>query len=153
MTQVIKWLYLVALAAWGGSIIFLSAVIAPTVFRTLAAADAARLMRRIFPKYYLLGLICAVAGIVCVGCLLFERAFGKWSGIGSLLLLAATGGTQFWLRQTVAPRLEQLRDRKEAAPEANAEWRALHQLSVRLNAAVLVCVLALLFLVVFARVA
>jgi hypothetical protein len=32
------------------------------------------------------------------------------------------------------------------------EWKALHQLSVRMNAAVLLCALTLVFLIVYARV-
>ena len=161
MVQAIKWVYLVTLAVWVGSIVFFSAVVAPTLFRVLEREAAARLQRALFPRYYLLGMVCAACGILCVGWLLAERAFGKWPGLLSLLLLAGMGATEFWLRQTVVPRLNQLRDLKNPTigsgqlppPEAAAEWKALHRLSVQLNGAVLVCGLALLFLVVFARVA
>src|SRR5689334_7701700 len=109
MTQGIKWLYLVSLAMWVGSIMFFSFVIAPTVFKVLKPEDAAKLQRAMFPKYYLVGIICAGIGIVCVGLLLAERAFGKWPGVLSLLLLAATCATDVWLRQTVVPHMAQIR--------------------------------------------
>jgi hypothetical protein len=153
MTPMMKWLYLVALATWTGSVVFFSAVVARTVHQVLSREEAARLLRVMFPRYYLVGVLSAAIGVVCVGWLLFERAFGKWPGIFSLLLLASLGGTSFWLRQTVAPRMEQLRDQRENSPEAAAEWRELHRLSVQLNVATLVGLLALLFLLVFARVA
>src|SRR5580700_1638162 len=88
MTQGVKWFYLVTLAVWIGSIVFFSFVVAPTVFRTLKPEDAAALIRRIFSKYYLIGMICGAVGIVCVGLLLTDHAFGKWPAILSLLLLA-----------------------------------------------------------------
>src|ERR1700693_5152655 len=74
MTQGVKWFYLVTLAVWVGSIVFFSFVVAPTVFKTLKPEDAAALIRRIFSKYYLIGIICAAASIVCLGLFLACRA-------------------------------------------------------------------------------
>jgi uncharacterized membrane protein len=160
MTQWIKWLYLLTLAVWIGSIVFFSFAVAPTVFKTLKPEDAATLIRKIFSKYYLIGIVCAGVGIVCVGLLLADRAFGKWPAILSLLLLAGMGGTDLWLRQGVMPHMNALRDRRATVEssgsqpdeELEREWKALHRLSVRMNIAVLLCALALVFLVVYARV-
>lgn len=41
-----------------GSIIFLSLVLAPTVFQTLDVQAESRLLHNLFPRYYRLGLIC-----------------------------------------------------------------------------------------------
>jgi uncharacterized membrane protein len=160
MTQAIRWLYLVTLAVWVGSIVFFSFAVAPTVFKVLKPEDAAKLQRAVFPKYYFVGMVCAAAGILCVGVLLAERAFGKWPGVLSLLLLAAMGATDLWLRQAVVPHMNNLRDRvavvrssgKEPEGELEREWKSLHGLSVQVNGAVLLCGLALLFLAVYARV-
>lgn len=154
MTQGLKWLYIVSLATWVGSIIFFSFVIAPTVFKVLKPEDAAKLQRAMFPKYYLVGILCAGIGIVCVGLLLAERAFGKWPGVLSLLLIAAMGATDVWLRQTVVPHMAAIREERAAGstPELEAEWKSLHRLSVLLNVAVLFSGLVLVFLVVFSRV-
>ncbi|MBM3858275.1 MAG: DUF4149 domain-containing protein [Verrucomicrobia bacterium] len=160
MVPFVKWFYLLALSVWIGSIVFLTVVVAPTVFKTLPPDDAAKLQRAIFPRYYLLGIFCAVFGIVCVGWLLADRAFGKWPGILSLLLLVSTGGTNAWLLTAVLPRLNELRERKTPVigsgkmpePHWEQQWKELHRMSVQLNFAVLGSVLALLFLVVFARV-
>ncbi len=85
MTQWLKWLYLLTLAVWIGSIVFFSFAVAPTVFKTLKPEDAAALIRRIFSKYYLIGIVCSAIGIVCVGLLLADRSFGKWPAILTLL--------------------------------------------------------------------
>jgi len=151
---------LVTLAIWIGSIVFFSFAVAPTVFKTLKPEDAAALIRRIFSKYYLIGITCAALGIVCVGLLLADRAFSKWPAILSLLLLAGMGGTDLWLRQGVMPHMNKLRDQRAALEssdkppdeELDREWKGLHRLSVQLNAAVLFCGLVLIFLVVYARV-
>jgi uncharacterized membrane protein len=160
MTQWVKWLYLLTLAVWIGSIVFFSFAVAPTVFKTLKPEDAATLIRRIFSKYYLIGIACAAVGIVCVGLLLADRSFGKWPAILTLLLLAGMGGTDLWLRQGVMPHMNHLRDQRAAVEssgkppdeELEREWKALHRLSVQLNGAVLFCGLVLVFLIVYARV-
>lgn len=160
MVQATKWVYLLVLAVWVGTIVFFSFGVAPTVFKTLEPEDAGRLIRKIFAKYYLVGIASAGLGIVCVGILLAERAFGKWPAILSLLLLAAMGATALWMRQSVSPHMNELRQRIAAAraagqqpePVVEQEWKSLHRLSVQINAAVLLCGLVLLFLVVYARV-
>lgn len=160
MNLAIKFLYVLVLAVWVGSIIFFSFVVAPTVFKVLQPEDAAKLQRAVFPKYYLVGILCAGIGILCVGWLLFERAFGKTPGLLSLLLLALMGGTDFWLRQTIVPHMAQLREQRAVAaaqgtatPDAlEREWKSLHHMSVFVNVAVLLGGFALIFLLVFSRV-
>ena len=120
--------------------------------------DAAASIRRIFSKYYLIGIICAALSIVCLGLLLFDRAFSKWPAILSLLLVASMGAVDFWLRQSVMPHMNELRDRRAMfessgkAPDEmlDREWKGLHRLSVQLNVVVLLCGMVLIFLVVYA---
>lgn len=157
MTQAIKWIYLVTLAAWIGSILFFSFIVAPTVFKTLQPQDAGLLIRRIFSKYYLLGIGCSAVALTCVTILLAKGSFPTMPAVLSLLLLAGMGGTDVWMRQSVMPHMNEIRDRvnearaagKEPEPELKAEWDSLHGLSVKINGAVLLCGLALLFLVVY----
>ena len=160
MTQWLKWLYVLTLAVWIGSIVFFSFAVAPTVFKTLKPEDAAALIRRIFSKYYLIGIVCSAVGIVSVGLLLADRSFGKWPAILTLLLLAGMGGTDLWLRQGVMPHMNHLRDQRAAVEssgkqpdeELEREWKGLHRLSVQMNGVVLLCGLVLVFLIVYARV-
>jgi hypothetical protein len=131
--------------------------VAPTVFKVLKPEDAARLQRALFPKYYLVGIACAAVGIVCAGLLAAEQALPKWPAVLSLLLLAAMGATNLWLRQTVVPEMAALRDQRAAAaaqgrePDAKleTEWKTMHRLSIQLNVMVLLCGIVVLFLFVW----
>jgi uncharacterized membrane protein len=160
MTHAVKWFYLLTLAAWIGSIIFFSFIVAPTVFKTLKPDDAATLIRRIFSQYYLLGILCSAASLVSLSLMLFDRSFSKWPAILSLLLVAAMGATDLWLRQGVMPHMNSLRDRRAALessaqppdPTLDHEWQSLHHLSVQLNVVVLLCGLVLFFLLIHSRV-
>jgi hypothetical protein len=160
MIPFLKWAYLTTLAVWAGSIIFFSFVVAPTVFKVLKPEDAAQLQRALFPKYYLTGIVCAGIGLVLVVLLLADGGFSKWPALLSVILLVATGGTDMWLRQAVVPQMADLRDKRAAAmaakretgaapdPELDRQWKAMHRLSVQINLAVLLCLLALLYVVV-----
>ena len=80
-------------------------------------------------------------------------------GVVSLLLLAACGAADLWMRQGVMPQMTEVRERvaearaagRELDPQLEADWKAMHGLSVRVNGAVLLCGLALLYALVHAR--
>ena len=91
MTQWVKWLYVLTLAVWIGSIVLFSFAVAPTVFKTLKPEDAAASIRRIFSKYYLIGIVCSAVGIVSVGLLLADRSFGKWPAILDTVVAGGNG--------------------------------------------------------------
>lgn len=149
-------MYLLTLSIWLGSVIFFSFIVAPTIFKTLEPQDAAQVIRRIFSKYYIIGILCAASGIVCVGFLLGRDVFRTLPAILSLLLLAGMGGVDFWLRQAVMPEMNGLRQKmyeeKDPDKKGNADlekaWKSLHRTSVQLNVAVLLCCLVLLYVVV-----
>jgi hypothetical protein len=144
--DLVKYLYFVALACWVGGMVFFSAVVAPTLHRTLDAENAGRLTRQLFPKYYLFGLLCAGVAVWCLLVLLWRRAMSFWPGAFSLLLWGGAGVALWWLRFSLLPAMNPLE-------RASAEWRQLHRVSVRLNAALVAAGLALLFLLVYARAA
>jgi hypothetical protein len=145
MSWLVKYVYFLALAAWVGGMIFFSAVVAPTLHRVLDKEHATQLTRQLFPKYYAFGIGCAGVGVLCLLVLLWERAMSFWPGLFSLLLFGGAGGTLWWLRETLLPTMNQM--------DKGTEWQQLHRLSVRLNVALLVAGLALIFLLVFARAA
>lgn len=135
--QAVKWVYVMALAVWIGSIIFFSFAIAPTVFKVLQPEEAARLQRALFPKYYAAGIVCAAIGLACVAGLLAGHSLPKAPAIASLILLGVMGATDLWLRQSVVPRMTTLREQRAADPAAETAWKSMHKLSVVLNLAVL----------------
>jgi hypothetical protein len=159
VTQAVKYVYLLTLVLWVGSIVFFSFVVAPTIFKVLSPEDAAKLQRAMFPKYYLWGIVCAGLGIACVATLLATHVFNLRAAILSLLLIAGCGAANLWMRQGVMPQMLKVRQQvaearaagRELGPELEAEWKAMHGLSVKVNGAVLLCGLVLLYLLVYSK--
>ena len=61
-------IYLVALSAWVGAILFFSFGVAPIIFRVLGADAAARFVRALFPRYYAWGVgatAVALPALIC----------------------------------------------------------------------------------------
>src|SRR5437764_14086099 len=55
--------YVLALTAWVGSILFFSFVVAPVIFPVLGAQAGGRFVRALFPRYYAWG---AISGAVAL---------------------------------------------------------------------------------------
>ncbi len=113
-----------------GSMLFFAAVVAPTVFRALDAADAGKFLRAIFPRYYLWGIVLSViALLVCV----FHSPKGA-----ALMALVLAGFV--YSRQLLMPAINSARDRWHESDNAQdkAEFSALHRRSVIINVAQMV---------------
>ncbi len=59
-------LYLLALGAWVGAMLFFSAVVLPLLFTQLGPGEAGPIAALIFPYYYKVGLAAAVLVCACV---------------------------------------------------------------------------------------
>ena len=57
----------ILVSIWSGVIIFFSAVVAPTVFKSLDEREAGVFLRAFFPKYYIFGII---LGLISIGILI-----------------------------------------------------------------------------------
>jgi len=57
---------LVTISVWSGVIIFFSAVVAPTVFKSLEEKEAGVFLRAFFPKYYNFGILLGIAGLIYI---------------------------------------------------------------------------------------
>ncbi len=55
---------IIIISIWSGTIIFFSAVVAPTVFKSLGEKDAGIFLRAFFPKYYVFGIVLGVISII-----------------------------------------------------------------------------------------
>lgn len=137
MGNFLQFLELAAIATWFGAVVFISFFVAPTLFRSFEPADAGKAVRALFPKYYLLGIVCAV--LLCA--VHITRGFlWYWGGmikpsIVLFLLLTLIG---IYLRQTLTPAINAARD---AGLQGKSQFDKLHKRSVRLNGIVLLCLL------------
>ena len=108
----------VAAAIWVGAIVFQSFFVAPVLFRQVSGADASRVLRALFPRFYWLGLACGgamLAGILAAG--LAGRADGPahWLLPATFAMLIAEGFS-LWL----VPRINAARDAGAAGAGSNS---------------------------------
>jgi hypothetical protein len=137
LTEIIAGL---ALALTFGGMSFFSAVMAPLVFTQLPFDTAAGFIRRVFPWYYLVMGLCA---LVALGGLWLSGAPAWASALTALVVLGFA-----FARQVLMPRINAARD-GELAGEAGAarRFQTLHRVSVVINAAQWIAVLAVLIAV------
>ena len=128
-------LALYVVAATLGAMLFFAVGVAPTVFQALPIQEAGLFLRKLFPRYYLaLALGSGLAG-------------GLW--ISSAPLAAAVcwliALSTLWIRQSLVPRINQLRDAELAGDAAaGARFATLHRVSVIINMVQLLALVALL---------
>lgn len=135
----VLFLYLLSLVCWLGGMVFFSALVAPVVFKVLPIAEAGKLQAVLFPRYYLLGYICGVIGLIGAVYLCATRTPRVWWAMAAVALLIALGLTVY-AGAVVRPRVDAIRTVSEEAnpdPARRAEFDRLHHLSVLLNGAVM----------------
>ncbi len=87
-------LALLSSGIWLGSIVFLSLVLAPIVFKALSPTGASHLLRALFPRYYKTGIACGV--ILHLALIYYISQSGivtmpvLWSAFGSACILLMT---------------------------------------------------------------
>jgi hypothetical protein len=135
-------IYVLALTAWVGSILFFSFAVAPVIFTVLDSQNGAKFVRALFPRYYLWG---AIAGAIALpayvaGPLCFPEYRGTIVGIQALIILAGTL-IMLYAGNSLTPAINAARDQ---GPEGHKRFEALHRRSVWLNGLVLLMGLGLL---------
>ncbi len=129
---------LTATGMWLGAMVFFAAVVAPTVFGTLEPLEAGKMIRRVFPKYYLFGLICLSIAV------LVSLVTPNWVTIAFAVLLAIT----LYARQILMPKVNSARGAMlEKNEEHSPQFDRLHKLSVQLNAFEMLVCLGLMYVI------
>ena len=134
--------YVTALAAWVGAILFFSFGVAPIIFRVLGAEAAAKFVRALFPRYYAWGVgatAIALPALVC-GPLTYPELRGKGIGIQAALIGAGLA-IMLYCGNSLTPAINAARD---AGPAHADRFDRLHKRSVQLNGVALLLGLALL---------
>ena len=124
-------LTLFLISMWVGSIIFFSAIIAPTVFKALDEKNAGIFLRAFFPKYYIfgiiLGFIALILGIKAMSLILVSMVI-------AMILLSI-------ISRLMIPVINAARD---MGVEGESRFKKLHTLSVFLN--ILTLIIGLIFI-------
>ena len=134
--------YVIALTAWVGSILFFTFVVAPLIFRVLGAEAGGRFVRALFPRYYTWGAIAGAVALPAMGCVPLSDPECRDPAVG-LQALAIIAGTltMLYAGNSLTPAINAARD---TGPAGEARFARLHRRSVWLNGLTLVLGLGLL---------
>ena len=127
-------LIVVLVSIWVGSIIFFSAIIAPTVFKVLDEKSAGLFLRAFFPKYYIFGLIIGVLSLILI--FLLNIPVNTMLLALLIVMIALTVTSKLMI-----PVINAARDMGETGA---SRFKKLHTMSVMLN--VLTLVVGLIFI-------
>ncbi len=130
----LRFVFVMAVAVWLGTVVSFSFVVLPTIHRVSAPGDATRLLRQLFPRYYWAGIIC---GFVALATVSFARTGGLPIAAALRLALPVAGGLVCSLvsQYVVLPRLRALPSRDDE------RYARLHAVSSMLNSTVLALLL------------
>ena len=151
MSAVLRFLRLLALGAWVGSIIYFVAVVTRGAFAVLTRDQAGALVGFTLGGLHQLGIIAAIVFLIAtIGLRKSLSALASPAALGVVLMLLMTLAS----RQIVIPRMDALRREMgsvDATPPSDprrAEFDRLHGISVDLEGGVLLLGLVALFLAV-----
>ena len=119
-------------AVWVGAIVFQSAIVAPSVFSALEAPDASKFLRRLFPSFFRLGIVCGVVMSAAFVLVAFssDPAVVLWP-----FALSAAMTVLAIVSLLMVPGINAARDAGEAGA---ARFERLHRLSVLLTVVILI---------------
>lgn len=118
----------VLISIWIGVIVFFSAIIAPTVFKTLDEKSAGVFLRAFFPKYYLFAIVIGLAALASIMIFNIEMSNILYIAIVSMTILSI-------ISRFMIPIINNARDMGEKGKQ---KFNRLHALSVSLNVITLV---------------
>jgi len=154
MQTAFKFIYILSVCFWIGSIFFFSFFAAPSIFKVLPRETAGNVVSDIFPKYYLVAYICGGAAIITAILLriFYENKPGILFGVrlGALLImlaLAVYAGEV--LRPKAVEARAEMRSLTEKSPNYSVsqdKFRKLHARSAIINSAVFILGIAILFI-------
>jgi hypothetical protein len=151
MKSILRFLQVLALGTWVGSIIYFVAVVTRGAFAVLARDQAGLMVGFTLAGLHQLGVVAAVVYMVAALALARSwRGLARPAALGVIVMLLLTLASQ----RIVIPRMDVLRlemgsvDATPASDARRAEFDRLHGISVNLEGGVLLIGLAALFLTV-----
>ncbi len=124
-------IYATSLVGWLGAIIFFSFAVAPIIFQTLEAPDAARFVRTLFPRYYVwIAIFSVVALASFTSRPLVVPELRHYNNLIFQGLIIVNIFIAFYCGNSLTPAINRARDAGDAE---KPKFDALHKRSVRLN--------------------
>ena len=154
MQVILRFLYLLSLVFWIGTIFFFSTSAAPSIFKVLPKQLAGDLVTDIFPKYYLISYVCGAVAIVTS---LLSWFTGTHTSTVLYLLrvviLAIMLGLAIYAGAVIRPQTLETRTEMRSLikdsprhSELHNRFNTLHKRSVLLNSVVFLLGIAIVFI-------
>lgn len=149
LIHIIKYLHLLSLVVWVGSITFFSFFAAPSIFKILERGEAGKVVGSIFPKYYGVGYISSVVAITTIFLLYILE---KTMPTAKLVILLIMAGTTFYGGMVVGTKAREIKAEIQVTvdetrkAELRKEFGKTHGISSVLNITVFVLGLVVLFM-------
>jgi len=146
---IVKFIHLVSLVVWIGTLVFFSFFAAPSIFKVLPRETAGDVVGAIFPKYWAIGYIASIAAL---GSLIFISYAEKGLPAARIAVLAAMTAVTFYSGLAVGSKARAVKAEMRAAesPEKKAELRGefkrIHAKSSVLNLIVIALGLVVVYL-------
>ena len=154
LSVILRFVYVLSLALWIGSIVFFSFLAAPSIFRVLPREAAGTVVAAILPKYYWEGIIC---GVLCLATSLVLGVRNRWSVllIVRVVLLGLMLVAVLYAVVSLQPKIQAVKAQISTVAglsptdPLHVEFGRLHQRSVGINSAVLLLGIAVVFITAF----
>lgn len=154
MQTALKFLYILSICFWTGSIFFFSFFAAPSIFKVLPREVAGNVVSDIFPKYYLVAYVSGAVALISsiVLWLVYSHRDGLMFGlrIGALFIMLALAvfAGEVIRPQAVEARTEMrsLTETSPNYPKVHEKFRRLHKQSAIINSVVFLLGIAILFI-------
>ena len=154
MQTTLRFIYILSVCFWIGSIFFFSFFAAPSIFKVLPRETAGNVVSDIFPKYYLVAYICGGAAIITT--LLLRMISGQSGSILFVVRMSALVimlGLAVYAGAVVRPQavearteMRSLTEESPNYPASQEKFKKLHARSAIINSAVFLLGIAILFM-------
>ncbi|ODS34675.1 MAG: hypothetical protein SCARUB_00255 [Candidatus Scalindua rubra] len=148
----VKFIHLMSLVVWIGSIIFFSFFGAPSIFKVLERELAGNLVGNIFPKYWMIGYICST---VAIGSLLLLWKMGTSSAIVRTILLSIMMIITFYTGLRIGPMVREAKTQMRATEdvekkeELRQRFLKIHRRSSEMNVTILILGIVTIFMTAY----
>ena len=155
MQVTLKFLYLLSLTFWIGSIFFFSLITAPSIFKVLPRDLAGDLVSDIFPKYYLIAYICGGIALITSSILWFKGKPGVVPLLRIVILLIMLGLAVYAggvIRPQALEARAEMKSLAEDSPryrEVHDRFQKLHKRSVIMNSTVFLMGIAIVLITAY----
>jgi len=147
--HIIRFIHLISLVTWVGSIIFFSFFAAPAIFKALPRETAGDVIGGIFPKYWMVGYICSLATLITLIALAtHEKSFPMVKVIILVVMTALTfysGLVVGSSARTIKAEIRAVETAEQKEPLMK-QFKVLHRRSMILNIVTLLLGLCFVYL-------